>query len=469
MSMDYTKYITEFVPDITESSDSKRPGLQADLKPSDIESSTNSTNSTGGHPPEKAIYPSGSVIEWMMNYGTNQSEAADCYLAGAFMAMVAACVGRRVYFPWGNSKWYPNLYVMLVGRPGDRKTDAISHATRLIKGVIPNERRLPGNFSKEAMFDEYDEECGGCPDKVMIVPEGNIVMDNWKSGYGEQVASQFLALYDCEPLSESFKRNKRDDSQAVGRRVIEETSTTVLIGTTFGACKFPSKTIQSGMHRRFLFFLANRTGRTIHFPPSADPKELLKIREALERLNKLEATKCRLTGGAKQRWITYQDSNRAALANAVIEQERSRLNSSPNHVMKVAMLFSASRWCTKSYSIWDGEIDEEMMDLAIEFVDHAARSAAHLDIAANREQSVERGELILAQIGEKFSDRINCGVVRLSRSELTAKFCHHSGRPGALSTTELYGRIIPYLEKIGVARIVGVSGKKSIYEFEIED
>jgi hypothetical protein len=433
-----------------------------------IANSTNSTNSTGGHTLEMAIYPPDSVLDLMMDYGRSQSESADCYLAGSFLAMIAGCVGRRIYFPWSGNSWYPNLYVMLVGRPGDRKTDAINYAKSFVYDVIPNKRFLPGNFSKEAMFDEYDEECGGCPDKLMIVPDGNTIMDNWKSGYGEQVASQFLTLYDCERLSESFKRNGSSDSQEVGRRVIEETSTTVLIATTLSACKFPSKSVQSGMHRRFLFFLADQRGRTIALPSSPDNEKLDEIRGALERLIKLEKTQCHLTDEAKEAWIDYQHENRRRLDAAERDQERSRLNSSPNHVMKVAMLFSVSRWCIKGYSVWDGVITGEMMKLAIQFVDHAAVAASYLDIMANREGAQEKGEVILAQIAEKFRVSIQDGKVRLSKSDLTAKFCHHPGRPGCITPDELYHIIIPSLERRGLAKIVEKHGKKVVYEFEVD-
>ena len=63
--------------------------------------------------------------------------------------------------------------------------------------------------SVEALFTEYSIDEEGCPDKVMLVEEGNALMATWaKSEYGARVAAEFLELYDCAELSESFMRNK---------------------------------------------------------------------------------------------------------------------------------------------------------------------------------------------------------------------------------------------------------------------
>ena len=210
---------------------------EQDSNPGEIQASESSTNSTGGHRPEAAIYPPDSLFELMMRFGRDQSEAPDCYLNGAFLGVVAACAARRIYFPWGREKWYPNIYTMLVGLPGDRKSDTIRIARQFLNDVLLPSRFLSSLISKEALVDAYDIEEGGSPDKVMVVSDGNILLENWKSGYGEQTACYFLDLYDCEPLTEQFKRNKSEKSPS-GRRSIAETSTSVIIGTTFSACRF---------------------------------------------------------------------------------------------------------------------------------------------------------------------------------------------------------------------------------------
>ena len=66
--------------------------------------STNSTNSTAGKTLETAIYPEESILSMMMDYGRQQSEAPDCYLLGSFLGVIAGCVARQIYYPWGRER-----------------------------------------------------------------------------------------------------------------------------------------------------------------------------------------------------------------------------------------------------------------------------------------------------------------------------------------------------------------------------
>lgn len=49
------------------------------------------------------------------------------------VAAASACLGRHVYLPFGIGKIYPNLYILLVGPPGTRKSAAIGFASDLVE------------------------------------------------------------------------------------------------------------------------------------------------------------------------------------------------------------------------------------------------------------------------------------------------------------------------------------------------
>lgn len=49
------------------------------------------------------------------------------------IAAASACLGRHVYLPFGIGKIYPNLYILLVGPPGTRKSAAIGFASDLVE------------------------------------------------------------------------------------------------------------------------------------------------------------------------------------------------------------------------------------------------------------------------------------------------------------------------------------------------
>ena len=128
-----------------------------------------------------------------------------------------------------------------VGKPGDRKSTTINLAAHLAQLCLPDNAFIPASFSPESHFDEYDVEREGRPDKLLIGDDANSTLTDWqKTGNGERNAARFLKLYDCAPLSETFRRNKKEAPKGEAgamRRFIPETSTNLLFGATFNiAC-----------------------------------------------------------------------------------------------------------------------------------------------------------------------------------------------------------------------------------------
>lgn len=63
---------------------------------------------------------------------TEGTESTPQNIRWSFLSAAAACLGRRVYLPFGHQTIYPNLYVFLVGAPATRKSSAIKIAQKLI-------------------------------------------------------------------------------------------------------------------------------------------------------------------------------------------------------------------------------------------------------------------------------------------------------------------------------------------------
>src|SRR5437660_376176 len=119
-------------------------GRPFELSHGTAENSTNSTNSTA--PPrllETAVFPPESLIEDYVKYARERLESADSYIVGAVLPVVAACLARRVYFAWGDERIYPNIYSMLAGKAGERKSSAVNLAEKTAKAVLPPESFLP--------------------------------------------------------------------------------------------------------------------------------------------------------------------------------------------------------------------------------------------------------------------------------------------------------------------------------------
>lgn len=61
------------------------------------------------------------------------------------------------------------------------------------------------------------------------------------------------------------------------------------------------------------------------------------------------------------------------------------------------------------------------------------------------------------------------GWIRLTKTEITPKYAHHSKRSGSWKPDDLYDRLIPNLIERGLARLGGRQGKKVWYDFLPEE
>jgi hypothetical protein len=435
-----------------------------------LQNSPNSPNSTCGEHEQPAIYPSDSILEDYMDYSRGLEESADCYLIGSILPVTAAILERRVYFPWGDKRIYPNIFCMLVGKPGDRKTSAINRAKSIASRSLPENACLPASFSPESMFDEYDENRGGRPDKIWIQGEANTVLGDWKnSSNGERVATRILSLFDCEELSESFRRNARNAGDSP-RRYIPETSTSIVFGATFQSAYFQGTTVRNGMERRFLYYIAYRFGRTILRPRSGNSTMLDSLGDRFRSCNELHGP-MDLSPDAEALWDEIQTRNRSEIQSADIfdEGDCSRLSAVPTYIIKVAMVFQASRWAKESRGPC-AIIEPDILSSARDHVYACVEALRAGTILGKRAETQMDAESILARIRTKFP--AISGSIYVSRTQLTECFCKNPNRPNGIDTKDLYSRIIPFLINQGQAQRVPEdplrSTRREIYAFRPE-
>jgi hypothetical protein len=445
-------------------SDGGRPAAENGLDPF-------STFSTGRFSLDQAIFPQNSWLARYMDFARLREESADSYLVGSILPVISAALARRVRFPWGEGWIYPNLYVMLAGKPGDRKSSAINLAEKIARMVLAKRIFLPDSLSVEALFDEYDEGRGGSPDKLLIADDANPFLGLLqKSNYGERVGDLLLRLFDCKWLAESFRRNK-ESKEGTPRRFIPETSTSIVFGATFNICQFQGHEIRSGLQRRFNYYLAERHGRFLAVPAKSDQMQLLAVTEVVAKLVSLEDTECQFASEAAELWESFQRENRRELnaTNANRESQLARLNGQPVHVLKLAMIFQAALWGENSSKPFTGRIELATLQTAIEHSEHCVFAAQALDSIGNRAAIQADADVLLANIQSNFQEKARSGAIVLTRTDLTSAYAHHSGRTGAWKPDDLYLRLIPDLIRRGKAKEVQRPGKQSAFAFKVED
>ena len=467
----WTKFTS---PTTTTPPSSPRPAAEnaedAEFPPIDWDAvSANSADSAGVYV-QAPVLPMRSILEDWYTYARRYTEGAHCYLSGAILPVMGALLGRRVWMSLGGNPKYPNIFALICGKPGDRKSTTIRLAAVLARKCLPAEAFLPASFSPESLFDEYDLDSGGQPDKLWLVDEANSVLTDWqRSCNGERNATRFLELYDCAPLSESFRRNLNEDGGGEARRFVDSTSTSVVFGATFNVACFQGQAVRTGMARRFLYYAAERRGCDLLTTPPPHAADFEALVAGFSRCREI-AGEMTFAPDAASQWLEYQKQNRATTDATSLHDEAllSRLASAPAQTLAVAMIFEAAMWAKRG-GPWPGVLSLEALTYAIEHVNECLGAARLLDGIAERRSIEEDAEVIYSRIRHDFMARRRGLTIYLTRSELTRAYCHDSGRRHALKPRHLYEQLIPALARKGKAMLALKQGCREVYAFRAEE
>jgi len=435
-----------------------------------------SANSTISAPPPShappqeaklhAPYPEDSVLEAFMAFARVYSESEDAMLIGAVLPVVSRLLARRVFIRFGGRK-YPNLYSLLVTKPGLRKSTNIRLVERLGRDLLPGEAFLGGATSEQALFKQYQANA----DRLLIEEEGNTVLSNWASdAAGKIVAKRFLRLYDCAAWQQDYIRQAEEQGAACQR--IEETSTSLLIGTTFNNCRFHGLETRDGMRRRVCYYVSEDFARTIHWPPELDGAEYEAMAGAFRPLADLEG-ELTLTRSARALWNDLQDRNREEIRaihdiDHAAEAYGSALAEEQSKTLKLAMIFEACRWAADTTQSF-GAIRRDTLELAAAHGRYCLAAGRALDAIGNRAEIRDKADAILAKIRTNWASAASGGWIELTRTQLTSRYASNPDRKGALTPARLYTEILPDLIKRRLARELPREGRWRPYQFTAGD
>ncbi len=431
--------------------------------PEGIKTTDNSTNSTPL--PPQADYPKDSILNDFVEYARTLSEAQDSILVGSIIPVIAGCLARRVYLKFGAKK-YPNVYNMVVARPGERKSSTVQIAQEIASRLLAENSFVWGVGSEQALFKTYQAN----PDKIWIISEGNPMLANWAhDAAGKQVAKRMLDLYDCQKWNQNYIRQEEENGKA--SETITETSTSFLIATTFNSARFNGLETRDGMRRRTSYYVSEGLARIIHWP-AENPDEKNALITGLQPLVALSG-EMELSADAMELWKAIQDDNRARIKNVhgfdqAAEALGTTLSESPSKILKRAMLFEICRWLTDSRRDWT-TIQADTLQISANHEAFCIHSSTVLDTIGMRAEVRNEADILLAKIRTDFTNKITDGWISLTRSDITSKFASHSNRPSALTPDRIYLHIIPDLSKRGLAKQESKSGKREVFAFAMED
>jgi len=358
--------------------------------------STNPTTSTAP-PSPLAAYPEDSILADFMDFARQYSESEDPMLIGAILPVAARLLGRRVYIKFYGKK-YPNIYNFLVTKPGLRKTTNINLAWAIGKRILQPDAFFAGSASEEGLFCEYQKN----PDRLWIEDEGNTLLAFLANhAAGQAVAKRLLKLYDCGRWQQTYIRQRKESNDDEARQLIEETSTSLLIGTTFNSCRFNKLETRDGMRRRVNYYLSECFARTIYWSPDLDGDGVEHLAAKFRRLSEL-AGEMRLSADAQSYWKELQDQNRREITattgfDSASEAYGSALAEEGSKTLKRAMIFEVCRWAKSDLRGWQ-TIQPKTLALAAEHERYCLHASRGLDSIGERAEIRNEADSILARI-----------------------------------------------------------------------
>lgn len=242
-----------------------------------------------------------------------ETEPQYIYHRWCAISVIAALLGRNFYLQHGNFRVFPNLYCMLLGESGTRKSTAIKLSKKLLSGIgydkfsadktskekflldlegLPDEQDI-----KEGKVSSYDAiteaNLWGSGETNGIAREVFIVSDEFNEFIGAgnlDFCSTLGNLWDWDDEKIPFKQRLKN-SRSVS---IWQPTVNILGGNTPEnyARAFPPEIMGQGFLRRLLHIHGERSGRQYTFPP--EPSQV----QTAELLQQLQSIQLKVTGKA---------------------------------------------------------------------------------------------------------------------------------------------------------------------------
>jgi hypothetical protein len=272
-----------------------------------------------------------------------RSEAPGVYHRWSLIGCIAANLGRQFYLPFGEGRIFPNLYLMLIGEPGARKSSAIKLASKVLaetgyskfSAEKTSKEKFLADLAGQGSDDAFDLLSPGASEVFINSDEFNEFV-----GTGNiEFLSLLGALWDFDsekPFSQRLKNSKPIE--------IYQPTLNILAGNTGEnlARAIPAEALGQGFASRLIFIHSEPSGVKIPFPSKA-PVEL---REAVVRI--LTQMKLEVCGEASLDLDAKEALAQIYTTFTDLEDYRLKHYSSRRHtqLLKLCLIFAASRIST---------------------------------------------------------------------------------------------------------------------------
>lgn len=327
------------------------------------------------------------------------NEAPPIFHDWAALNVLSCAISRRVFFDQAYFKIYPNVYVILVGEPGDKKTTAMVLGRKMVQKV---ERPIAApSATKEAitqLMSSSNEESkcrlkyldGTLPKTITHLSffASEIVTMLSAGGNPQGLIEFFTDIYDREAF-EVLTKNKGND-------IIDAPYITIL------ACMTPEQTgqllkerlITGGFSRRCVFVYGRSKAKPIALcefvPEQLDAKNF-----CMEHLKKVMAYKgeYKLSDDGRVFFIDWYAKKHMQLSLPHTAPFKNWLRSKDTMLLKIAMLLDLGNELT-------GIITEDTLREGLQMLDDTEKDLNRVFAGAGKNPLAELAFKILSRIEE---------------------------------------------------------------------
>lgn len=226
------------------------------------------------------------------------SECPTVFHRWAILSAIGALLERRIWLPFGHSKIYPNMYIVLMGSPGTRKGSAIKPAKILLeesgfKFFAPSTTSKETLWSiisrvNEGRYDDFWDQQDFDPTNLAFVPEASpmyVMRDEFTAFLGDRPKSMIETLTDLWDNPAVFSHPKLRSEDVT----IHNPTINILTGTTPSALTNALDTLalSGGFTSRVLFIYSQPKDLRIAWPTPPDEGHKAILLKRLERIKDL--------------------------------------------------------------------------------------------------------------------------------------------------------------------------------------
>lgn len=281
---------------------------------------------------------------------TDNTESPKIFHRWAAIAGIGAFLGRQYYFQHGHFTIYPNVYSMLIGSPGTRKSTAIKLMRKILVETGYNTIAADKSTKEKFLLDlagEKDEGALATPEELLdqnLFGDSNaqdcemfIMADEFNDFFGNGNI-EFISLLGTLWDYSGVYRNRIKNGKSVS---INNPTVSILGGNTPTgfSIAFPTEILGQGFFSRILLIYGEPNGKRIPFPKPPDPDQTRAIVETLRTIKQTAYGAATLTPGAQKLLERiYQLPN--AIDDVRFESYSTRRFT---HLLKLCLITSASR------------------------------------------------------------------------------------------------------------------------------